>query len=154
VTNKSDANRTTKSVDPGTKTESYRFPEASLLARPEAGQQARFKKRKPKATYRYDSSLAPEINWDGQNPARELGEWLIGCIEEAVKLKDTNPPFTFKEPKIFASADGKIVARVSGLADATEQLRRLSKPFLNWSGKAERLSFDVPTLPLFVHERL
>jgi hypothetical protein len=24
----------------------------------------------------------------------------------------------------------------------------------NWAGKAERLSFDVPTLPLFVRERL
>src|SRR5438132_13358937 len=30
----------------------------------------------------------------------------------------------------------------------------MSGPFLNWAGKAERLSFDVPTLPLFVHERL
>ena len=30
----------------------------------------------------------------------------------------------------------------------------MSKPFLNWAGKAERLSFDVPTLPLFIHERL
>jgi hypothetical protein len=30
----------------------------------------------------------------------------------------------------------------------------MSVPFLNWAGKAERLSFDVPTLPLFVHERL
>lgn len=27
-------------------------------------------------------------------------------------------------------------------------------PSLEWAGKAERLSFDVPTLPLFVHERL
>jgi adenine-specific DNA-methyltransferase len=27
-------------------------------------------------------------------------------------------------------------------------------PALVWSGKAERTSFDVPTLPLFVHERL
>src|SRR6185436_3868638 len=27
-------------------------------------------------------------------------------------------------------------------------------PFLNWTGKAERGSFEVPTLPLFVHERL
>src|SRR3979490_2079744 len=35
-----------------------------------------------------------------------------------------------------------------------DKLRRLSQPFLNWAGKAERLSFDVPTLPLFVHERL
>ena len=30
----------------------------------------------------------------------------------------------------------------------------MQAPFLNWAGKAERLSFDVPTLPLFVHERL
>lgn len=41
-----------------------------------------------------------------------------------------------------------------GLHDAVEQLKRLQKPFLDWTGKAERLSFDVPTLPLFVHERL
>jgi len=33
-------------------------------------------------------------------------------------------------------------------------LKRIGKPFLTWTGKAERLSFDVPTLPLFVHERL
>jgi adenine-specific DNA-methyltransferase len=37
---------------------------------------------------------------------------------------------------------------------AAAELKRLSKPFLNWAGKAERLSFDVPTLPLFIHERL
>jgi adenine-specific DNA-methyltransferase len=35
-----------------------------------------------------------------------------------------------------------------------EQLKAIEKPFLNWAGKAERLSFDVPTLPLFIHERL
>jgi adenine-specific DNA-methyltransferase len=33
-------------------------------------------------------------------------------------------------------------------------LKALGEPFLDWAGKAERLSFDVPTLPLFVHERL
>ena len=33
-------------------------------------------------------------------------------------------------------------------------LAAIARPFLNWAGKAERLSFDVPTLPLFVHERL
>ena len=88
------------------RTESYEFPEATLLARPEAGQQSRFRKKKPGATYRYDSSLAPEMNWDGQNPAREHGEWLIACIEDATKLTDANPPFTFREPRQFASADG------------------------------------------------
>jgi adenine-specific DNA-methyltransferase len=43
---------------------------------------------------------------------------------------------------------------VAGLRDAVERLKTLSRPFLDWAGKAERLSFDVPTLPLFVHERL
>jgi adenine-specific DNA-methyltransferase len=136
------------------RTESYIHREATLPARPEAGQQARFRKKKPKAAYRYDSSLAPELNWDGQNPAREHGEWLIACIEEAARLRDANPPFTFQEPRQFTGADGRILATVHGLADATEQLKRLSRPFLDWSGKAERLSFEVPTLPLFVHERL
>ena len=37
---------------------------------------------------------------------------------------------------------------------AASQLRQIGSPFLNWSGKAEGTSFDVPTLPLFVHERL
>lgn len=43
---------------------------------------------------------------------------------------------------------------VAGLQDALSLLKAMQKPFLNWSGKAERLSFDVPTLPLFIHERL
>jgi adenine-specific DNA-methyltransferase len=37
---------------------------------------------------------------------------------------------------------------------AAAKLKTISQPFLNWAGKAERLSFDVPTLPLFIHERL
>ncbi|MBV8439630.1 MAG: hypothetical protein JO312_03530 [Hyphomicrobiales bacterium] len=64
------------------------------------------------------------------------------------------PPFTFKEPREFKSADGRIAASVRSPANATAQLKRLSAAFLNWAGKAERLSFDVPTLPLFVHELL
>ena len=54
------------------------------------------------------------------------------------------------------SDDDLRVARKELAAARTEvdELRALSKPFLNWAGKAERLSFDVPTLPLFVHERL
>src|SRR3546814_8945273 len=76
-----------------------------------------------------------EMNWDGQNPAREHGEWLISCIEEAAKLTDRKPSFTFAEPRHFTSADGKIAATVTGLTDATEQLKRLSQPYLDWSGK-------------------
>ncbi len=129
----------------------YKHTEAKALLRPDVGTLPQFKKKKPPVTYRYDSSLAPELNWDGQNPARELGEWLIACIEEAARLA---PPHKFAEPKEFRDNNGNVLARITGLEDAVEHLKRLSKPFLNWAGKAERLSFNVPTLPLFVHERL
>jgi adenine-specific DNA-methyltransferase len=106
----------------------YRHPEAESPMRPEVGTQAQFKKKLPPKTYRYDSSLSPALDWDGQNPAREQGEALIREILEAQELE--------------------------GVKAAASKLKALSKPFLNWAGKAERLSFDVPTLPLFIHERL
>src|SRR5881296_3564065 len=108
--------------------ETYSHPEATSLLRPDVGTQAQFKKKKPPKTYRYDSSLAPALDWDGQNPAREQGEALIKQILEAGKVEEAKA--------------------------AAAKLKALSKPFLNWAGKAERLSFDVPTLPLFIHERL
>src|SRR5437868_13844417 len=72
--------------------------------------------------------LSPALEWDGQSPARERGEALIRQVLESKSLE---------EAKASAS-----------------KLKAMSKPFLDWAGKAERLSFDVPTLPLFIHERL
>jgi adenine-specific DNA-methyltransferase len=70
---------------------------------------------------------------------------LLAQIDEASRL---DPPHQFPDLRSFNGVE------VAGLADAVERLKALSQPFLNWAGKAERLSFDVPTLPLFVHERL
>ena len=119
--------------------------------RPDVGTQPQFRKKKPPATYRYDSSLSPVLNWDGQNPARELGEWLLGIIERAAALP---APHAFDRPQEFKTADGTVVASVKTLDESVELLGRLGRPFLDWTGKAERQSFDVPTLPLFIHERL
>lgn len=119
--------------------------EDEALLRPDIGTQAQFKKKKPPKSYRYDSSLSPALDWDEQNSTRELGEWLLEQIEEASKL---DPPHRFPVARSFGGIE------ISGLADAVQRLRALSRPFLDWAGKAERLSFDVPTLPLFVHERL
>jgi adenine-specific DNA-methyltransferase len=124
--------------------DAYKHEHEAIL-RPEAGTQAQFRKKKPPRTYRYDSSLSPALDWDGNNASRELGEWLIAQIEEATAL---GPPHRFPERRRF----GGVV--VHGLDDAVRALKALSKPFLDWAGKAERLSFDVATLPLFVHERL
>jgi hypothetical protein len=54
--------------------------------RPDVGTQAQFRKRKPPATYRYDSSLSPALDWDGQNPAREQGERHLSVVEEELSV--------------------------------------------------------------------
>jgi hypothetical protein len=89
--------------------------------------QAQFKQKRDPKKYRYDSSLSPELSWD-MNAERERAEALIAKIREAKTLEEAK--------------------------SAADVLAHLSKPFLNWTGKAERSEFTVPTLPLFVHERL
>jgi len=137
-------------------TEPYRHPTAESLMRPEVGTQAQFRKKKPPVTYRYDSSLSPALEWDGQNPAREQGEALTARLYDvSTALADLQAKIKGAESdkeraKIQAEIDKAQVA-VNSIADG---LKAIGKPFLNWAGKAERLSFDVPTLPLFVHERL
>ncbi|MFY9345992.1 MAG: DNA methyltransferase [Planctomycetota bacterium] len=142
--------RAKKSAASDGSTAAYRHPEATTLLRPEVGTQAQFKKKKAPAVYRYDSSLSPALEWDGQNGARGLGEWLLARIDEASRL----PGMKFASPQEFRDGRGSIVLRVTTLGEAVAELKRLSRPFLDWAGKAERLSFEVPTLPLFVHERL
>jgi hypothetical protein len=67
--------------------ENYDHPTADNLTRPEAGTQARYPlKEKPK-TYRYDSSLSPSLEWDGQNSAREEAEALIRQVLDAASLE-------------------------------------------------------------------
>ena len=120
--------KNTKSAARTNQTAPYKHPEAKSLMRPEVGTQAQFKKKKQPKTYRYDSSLSPALDWDAKSPAREQGETLIKQVLNAKSLEEAKT--------------------------AASKLKSLSKPFLNWAGKAERLSFDVPTLPLFIHERL
>src|SRR4030042_3490782 len=130
-------------------TEPYRHPTAESLMRPEVGTQAQFRKKKPHVTYRYDSSLSSALEWDGQNPAREQGEALIAKLYDVTaSLAEPQAKIKISESekaraKIQAEIDKAQVA-VSSIADG---LKTLGKPFLNWAGKAERLSFDVPTLP-------
>ncbi len=40
------------------------------------------------------------------------------------------------------------------MRQALEELKRLHAPYLNWTGKAERTSFEVDTVALHVHERI
>src|SRR5437660_8406565 len=60
----------------------FEHPESTVLMRPDVGTQPQFKKKKPPATYRYDSSLSPSLEWDGGS-ARERGEAVIARIDDA-----------------------------------------------------------------------
>jgi adenine-specific DNA-methyltransferase len=105
----------------------YDHKETEAILRPDIGIQSQFKKKKEPAKYRYDRSLDPQLSWD-INADREHAETLLEDVRGAKSIE---------------------AAR-----SAAEELKRMSSPFLNWAGKAESNSFTVPTLPLFVHERL
>ena len=154
-----------KAVPAATQTGSYKHVEPKALIRPEIGVQnyaaSQGKFRRGPTKYRYDDSLAPELTWDSQNPARERGEALIARIAELTaslqKLPLPQAPGTEGGSEHRGWGEGgsqRFHELVSELTTATKELKALSKPFLNWSGKAERVSFNVPTLPLFIHERL
>src|SRR5579859_183199 len=158
------AKRTTKPQP--REAESYQHPEAGSPMRPDVGTQAQFKKRKPPVTYRYDSSLSPALDWDGQNSAREKGEQKLSAISSQLsaarsklaevrrRLADAKKGLTAAEVKALTDDCELTTDNLRQAEESAQALKALSKPFLNWAGKAERLSFDVPTLPLFVHERL
>ncbi len=111
----------------GKTAKAYDHKETEAVLRPDIGIQAQFKKKKEPAKYRYDRSIDPQLSWD-INADREHAEALIEKMRSAKSVEDAHA--------------------------AAEELKRISSPFLNWAGKAERNSFSVPTLPLFVHERL
>src|SRR5208337_2300831 len=132
------------------KYEAFEHPEATSPMRPDVGTQAAFKKKKPPVTYRYDSSLSPAMDWDGQNPAREEAEHILSELTERV----ADLRGELEDPELEPNLRGRLSIIASRFFMLTEKLKAMSGPFLNWAGRAERLSFDVPTLPLFVHERL
>jgi len=138
--------------------EPYKHPEAESPMRPEVGTQAQFRKKKAPKTYRYDSSLSPALDWDGGNAkAREQGEAHIQKVRENLAQASMRLGILGEDESIGPEAKELLRGTLKDLAEAqsaTGSLKAMSQPFLNWAGKAERLSFDVPTLPLFVHERL
>lgn len=133
--------------------EGYRHPEATALLRPDVGTQAQFRKKKKPAAYSYDSSLSPALDWDGQNAAREQAEAKIASLQEDIERLTAfiDGDDAHSLPKEARAVLEEVLTKAR---EDLAALGELSKPFLNWAGKAERLSFEVPTLPLFVHERL
>ena len=78
-----------------------------------------------KTIWAYDPHLDPTLNFDSARAGIE------NLIDDAL-----------------ASADP------DRMRDALQELKRLQAPYLNWTGKAERTSFEVDTVSLHVHERV
>jgi adenine-specific DNA-methyltransferase len=129
----------------GSETASVYKHETEAVQRPDVGVEAQFSNKKPPKTYRYDSSLAPELAWD-ENGERDFAEWLLALIADAA---DKGEATVFAQPQVWQGTE----ERFTSLSQCAARLRSLTKPFLNWAGKAERQQITVPTLPLFVHER-
>ena len=78
-----------------------------------------------KTTWAYDPHLDPVLNFDSARAGVEK------LIDDALASDDPQ-----------------------AMKDALHELKRLQQPYLNWTGKAERTSFDVDTVSLHVHERV
>ena len=119
--------------------------------RAQCGQRSGRRRNSRKSCRRKSTSttIRCRLSWSGTErtqPARERGEARIAKAEAelAEARKKLNGKPETKE------AAGHIAAAQKAIGE----LKGMTTPFLNWAGKAKRMSFDVPTLPLFIHERL
>jgi adenine-specific DNA-methyltransferase len=79
----------------------------------------------PAKKYAYDPHIDPELQFDSQRSQVE-------------KIID----------------NGLAAQTVEEARAALGELKRRQEPYLNWAGKAEHTSFEVPTVSLHVHERI
>lgn len=117
--------KTSRKSDDPTEVLSYRHGE-TRVNNPEVGMvHADTDPDGDKTPWQYDPHLDPVLNFDSARGAIET------LIDDALASDD---PLRMK--------------------DALAELKRLQQPYLNWTGKAEKTSFEVDTVSLHVHERV
>jgi adenine-specific DNA-methyltransferase len=97
-----------------------------------------------KTTWTFDPHLAPELRFDSQG-IRQQVEGLLAEIEAGTAQ--------VAELSAKGAADELKTAQVR-VAAAVAKLKKLQAPYLAWTGKAERTSFEVDTVSLHVHEKI
>jgi adenine-specific DNA-methyltransferase len=121
----------------------------------------------PKTVWSYDPHLDPALQFDS---ARAQAEKVV---DEALALgadhaeQQRNEVLAWLDHALAGqdmAAMREVVtnlrqrlAKSSGPSperEALEAIKRMSAPYLQWTGKAERTSFDVDTVSLHVHERI
>lgn len=135
------------------------------LTAPEEGQPRRRKAKSPKVADRKPNSAAQVLSYrHGEtrvnNP--EVGMVHAGTDPDGEKKAWAYDPhldpvlnFDSKRAGIEKLIDDALASGdLEAMRDALVELKRLQAPYLNWTGKAERTSFEVDTVSLHVHERV
>jgi adenine-specific DNA-methyltransferase len=94
------------------------------------------KDAKPK-TYKYDPHIDPKLEFDSQGAEVEN---IIDAGLSAVNVDSDDPE--------------ELKAALKAARESLSDLKGRREPYLNWTGKADRTSFDVDTVSLHVHERI
>lgn len=102
-----------------------------------------------------------------RHPDRRKNNPEVGLVNEASDPQQAKTPWAYDphlDPALQfdlarSGAEKLIDDALAGndpaaMRHALEELRRRSAPYLQWTGKAERTSFEVDTVSLHVHERI
>jgi adenine-specific DNA-methyltransferase len=111
----------------------------------------------------YDPHIDPALQFDSQrapveNLLDEALDGLSGHDQEILAWLDH--ALAGQDERAVREVVGNLRQRLASGVDsqptraALEQLKRMQAPYLNWTGKAERTSFEVDTVSLHVHERI
>ncbi|MEW5920808.1 MAG: site-specific DNA-methyltransferase [Bacillota bacterium] len=112
-----------------------------------------------KKTYTYDPHIDPSLSWDQQVGRKEIEERyahlraLIYAADKALQTLEKAESKNEKNEELekLQKNASNLFQQVKEAADALEKPQL---PYLNWAGKAEHTSFEVPTVSLHVHERI
>jgi adenine-specific DNA-methyltransferase len=124
------------------------------------------KPAKPKAAPQAAAAGDPQV-LSYRHPDRRKNNPEVGLVNEASDPEQAKTAWAYDphlDPVLQfdsarAGAEKLIDDALAGndpaaMRHALEQLRRRSAPYLQWTGKAERTSFEVDTVSLHVHERI
>ncbi len=122
----------------------------------------------PKKAWAYDPHLDPALRFDiGRGRIEALidgatadhpSEKALDAVLDDLAGRILEAPASDREAVLgllrqAVDADRQVHGR-DRMMEALTELRRLQAPYLTWTGKAERTSFQVDTASLHVHERI
>ena len=136
----------------------------ALLSAQESGREAALEKLHNLQLELQNDSKGKDVQKEIQKILSLLSGSEAGRLSALGKLKNIQydfdsgaaPDLQFDAKRAkFEKIISKGLSGSSAEAEAAlKELKNLQAPYLNWAGKAERLSFEVPTVPLHIHEKI